>query len=104
MLFLPAKSQAALADLGNIVDAKMSRLNSDSELETTRFRQAVYINFASRNHIPDPCGNKQGYERIIACFIEQLMIDHNSRSATVRSYVDAINFLFRLRNFNVPAD
>ncbi len=82
----------------------MSRLKSDSELETTRFRQAVHINFAIRNHIPDPCGNEQGYKRIIACFIKQLMIDHNSRSATVRSYVDAINTLFRLRNFNVPAD
>lgn len=32
------------------------------------------------------------------------MIDHNSRSATVRGYTDAINTLFRLRNFDVPAD
>ena len=104
MLFLPAELQAALADLGNIVEAKMSRLKSDSELETTRFRQAVYINFARRNHISDPCGKEQGYKRIIACFIKQLMIDHNSRSATVCGYVDAINILFCLWNFDDPAD
>lgn len=79
-------------------------LKSDSELETTRFRQAVYINFARRKHIPNPCGNKQGYERIIACFIKQLMLDHNSCSATVHSYVESINTLCHLWNFNVPAD
>lgn len=38
-------SHKHLFDLGNIVDAKMSRLKSDSELETVRFRQAVYIYF-----------------------------------------------------------
>jgi hypothetical protein len=32
------------------------------------------------------------------------MFDHNSRSATVRGYVEAINTLFCLQNFNVPAD
>ncbi len=32
--FLPAKSQASLAALGHIVDAKMSRLKSDHQLET----------------------------------------------------------------------
>jgi hypothetical protein len=32
------------------------------------------------------------------------MIDHNSCSATVRGYVDAINTLFCLRNFDIPAD
>ena len=82
----------------------MSRLKSDSELETARFRQAVYINFCKNKSIPDPCGDQPGYERIIACFVEQLMSDHNSCSATVRGYVEAINTLFRLRNFKSPAD
>jgi len=104
LCFLPAESQAALVDLGNIVDAKMSRLKSDSELETARFRQAVYIDFCKNKSIPDPCGSQAGYERIVACFIEQLMSGHNSRSATVRGYVEAINTLFRLRQFDIPAD
>jgi hypothetical protein len=80
--------------LGDIVDAKLSRLKSDSELETTRFRQPVYVNFIEKNQIPDPCGNESGYERIIACFIEQLMIGQNSCSATVCGYVEARNTLF----------
>jgi len=36
--------------------------------------------------------------------MEQLMLDHNSRSATVRGYVESINTLFKLRNFDPPAD
>jgi hypothetical protein len=56
----------------------MSKLKSDSGTETTRFRQAVYLNFISKHCIQDPCGSKPGYQRIIACFMEQLMLDHNS--------------------------
>ena len=82
----------------------MSRLKSDSELETARFRQAVYIEFCKSNNILNPCSNQVGYERIIACFIEQLMLDHNSHSATVCWYVKAINTLFCLCHFDIPAD
>jgi hypothetical protein len=103
LFFLPAKSQAALANLGNIVDAKMYRLKSDSELKTARFRQAVYIEFCKNKNVPDPCGNQAGYKRIIACFIEELMLDHNSCSATVCGYIDAINTLFCLHHFDIPA-
>ena len=96
--------QASLADLGHIVDAKMSRLKSDNELETARFRQAVYIRFTKMHNISDPCGSQSGFEKIIACFIEQLMFDHNSCSATVCEYVEAINTLFWLCNLDIPAD
>ena len=41
-----------LANLGDIVDAESSRLKSDSELETMRFRQAVYIEFCKSENIP----------------------------------------------------
>jgi hypothetical protein len=55
--------------------------------------------------ITNPCGAKQaGYEQIVACFIKNLMLDHNSRSAMVRGYAKSINMLFRLRNFPIPAD
>jgi hypothetical protein len=92
--FLPAESKASLAHSGDIVDAKMSRLMSDSDLETARFRQAVYVNFIKQKQIPDPCGNEPGYERIIACFIKQLMIDQIPCSSTVGGYVKAIHTLF----------
>jgi hypothetical protein len=82
----------------------MSRLKSDSELENTRFRQAVYVNFTKNHCIPDPCRNEPGYEYIIACFIEKLMLHHNLQSKTVRGYVKIINSLFRLCNLTIPAN
>ncbi len=54
--------------------------------------------------MPDPCGSKPGYERIVACFIECLMMDHNSWSATVHGHAESINTLFWLRNLPAPAD
>ena len=104
MQFLSTESQASLSALGDIVDRKMSKLRSNSEIETTRFRHAVYLTFIKRHHIKDPCGSKPGYQRVVACFMEQLMLDHNSRSATVRGYVEAINILFKLWNFKPTAD
>jgi hypothetical protein len=64
----------------------------------------VYIRFIKTHNIPDPCGSQSGYKRIIACFIEQLMFDHNSCSATVHGYIEAINTLFWLCNLDIPAD
>ena len=52
----------------------------------------------------DPCGNEPGFERVVACFMEKLILDDNSRSATLRGHIDAINKLFQLRNFKPPAD
>jgi hypothetical protein len=52
----------------------------------------------------DPCGNEAGFERVVACFMEKLILDDNSRSATLRGHIDAINKLFELRNFKPPAD
>jgi hypothetical protein len=90
--------------LGNIVAMKMSRLKTDSELETTRFRQAVYVNFTKTHLILDPCGNEPGYKYIIPCFIEKLMSDHKSRSKTLHGYVKSINSLFCLCNFPIPVN
>ena len=36
--------------------------------------------------------------------MEQLMLDHNSWPATVRGYAESINILFKLRDFDPPAD
>ncbi len=70
-----------------------------------QFRQAVYLNWAKSMRITKPCSPKQqGYKRIIACFIENLMLNHNSRSKTVQGYVKSINMLFRLQEFPIPAD
>ena len=91
--------------MGHIVDTKMSRSKPDLEIGTMQFRQAVYLNWAKSMRITKPCGpEQQGYERIIACFIKNLMLNHNSRSKTVQGYIESINMLFRLQNFPIPAD
>jgi hypothetical protein len=82
----------------------MSQLKCDSEIETARLRQAVYVNFTKKHCIPDPCENEPGYEYIIACFIKRLMLDHNSQSKTVHGYVESINSLFQLHNLPIPAN
>jgi hypothetical protein len=64
----------------------------------------VYIRFTKTHSIPDTCGCQSSYQRIVACFIEQLIFDHNSFSATVHGYVEAINTLFWLCQFDIPAD
>ncbi len=75
-----------------------------ASLKTTRLRQAQFIKWCTQKLIPDPCGNEPGYERIVACFTENLMFDCNSHSATVQGYVGSINKLFALRSFPIPAD
>ena len=104
MSFLPAECLASLNDLGHRVDEKMSRLKQSTGAGTRRFRQACYIGWCNQNNVPDPCGKEEGYERIIAYFVEQLILDHNPRSGTVRGYIDAINSLFDARMLPLRAD
>jgi hypothetical protein len=90
--------------LGNSVDEKTAGLRINSSIETERFRQAKYLNWCQIKKTPDACGNEYGYKHILACFIENLIIDCHSCSATVFCYVQAINKHFNLRNFPIPAD
>jgi hypothetical protein len=102
--FLPPESRAALYALGNYVDKKMSQLKHGAEAETERFRQAHYIYWCKLKLIPDPCGCDRGYERIVACFAKNLIMDCNSRSATVQGYATSITRLFEMRGFPIPAN
>ena len=103
-MFLPAESRATLNDLGHFVDAKVARLKQGSAIETERFWQAQYLNWCKQKFVPDPCGDELGYERLVACFIENLMLDCNSRSATAQGYAQSINKLFEYRGFPIPAN
>ncbi len=69
------QSRVALFDLGNSVDEKIARLKINSSIETEWFRQTKYLNWCQIKKIPDACGNEYGYKRILACFIENLIID-----------------------------
>jgi hypothetical protein len=102
--FLPAKSRAALNDLGRFIDAKLAQLKQGSAFETERFSQAQYLKWCKDKLIPDPCGSEPGYERIIACFIKNLMLDCNSRLATAQGYAQSINKLFEYRGLPIPVD
>ncbi len=102
--FLPSKSRATLSSLGHFIDTKLSRLKQDSSVETTWFRQAVYINWTKNMLIPVSCGPESGYEFVLACFLELLMNCHNSRSATIRGYTESINTFFQLRDFPIPGN
>jgi hypothetical protein len=90
--------------LGNSVDEKIARLRINSSIETEQFRQAKYLNWCQIKKYCDACGNEYGYKHILACFIENLIINCYSCSATAFGYVQAINKLFELRNFPIPAD
>ncbi len=83
---------------------KLAQLKQGSAIETERFRQAQYIKWCKQKFIPDPCGREPGYERLVACFIKDLMLDCNSRSATVQGYAQSINKLFEYHGLPIPAD
>ena len=82
----------------------MSRLKQDTSIGTTRFMQAVYLNWTRQMLIPDPIGHDQGYTFIVACFIEQLMHDHHLQSTTVCGYIRSVNIHFQLCNCTFPVN
>jgi hypothetical protein len=104
MSFLLPESQAALRNLEDIMNKKMSLIKQGSGDETACFRQAVYIDWTKRKLIPDPCIDQPRYSCVISCFVENLMLDNNCHFKTVKEYVESINTLFKLRSFAIPID
>jgi len=60
--------------------------------------------------IDDPCGNDCGYVFLVAVYIKYVIlgVNYNNkrqlRSATVKGYAKAVDILFKLRNFQLPAN
>ena len=106
MSFLCAESRAALEPLEHLVNQEISKSRSDKKIETARFRQAVYIKWCLGilRGDEDTCGNGSGYQYLVSCFIKNLIISENCRSATARGYLEAINELFTCRHFEIPAN
>lgn len=65
---------------------------------------AKYIVWAELNHIVEPVGPEPGRVRLVANFLKSLFLVHNCRAQTLHGYAQAINELYRLRNFPKPAD
>ncbi len=104
MSFLPTESRTALNDLGHLIDAKLARLKQGLAIETEWFRQAQYLKWCKQKFIHDHCGNEPGYEQVVACFVENLILNCNPRSKTVLGYTQSINKLFENQGFPIPAD
>jgi hypothetical protein len=80
----------------------------DKEVKTEATRQSHYIFWCSVIGIPDPCGNKIGYQRIVAIYIKFVMCSINYYNkdvlflSTFRGYATAVNNLFQLRGHKQP--
>ena len=91
--------------MASAVGEALSAIKGDSGLETQRFRQAVYIAWATiKMKMPDPCGQDPAFQLIASCFLHELIAAHNPRSMTLRGYMNEINTLFQMRGFPHPAD
>ena len=81
---------------------KSPDLNKVLLLKQSGFGKPSILNWCKQKFVPDPCGDGPGYERLVACFIEILMLDCNSRSVTAQGYAQSINKLFEYRSFPIP--
>ncbi len=82
----------------------------DKEVETEATWQSHYIFWCSLIGILDPCGNKIGYQRIIAIYAKYVMCGINYynkdvlQPSTLWGYATAVNTLFQLRCFKQPSN
>ncbi len=94
--------------MGDHVDREVAMSQQDKEVETEAARQSHYIFSCSVIGIPDPCGNKIGYQGIVAIYIKFAMCSINYynkdilRLSTLQGYPTAVNTLFQLRGYKQP--
>jgi hypothetical protein len=63
--------------MGDCVDREVTMSQQDKEVETEATRQSHYIFWCSIIGIPDPCGNKIGYQHIVATYAKFVMCGIN---------------------------
>jgi hypothetical protein len=90
LLFLPDSARANLADMGNHVDGEMVKSQRGTDLET----EATNIKWSRIMGIPDPCGSKVGYQRIVAIYIKYLQsgVGPAKFEVTVNSILAAMQY------------
>jgi hypothetical protein len=110
LLFLLASTRANLSHMGDCVDREVAMSQQDKEVETEAAWQSHYFFWCLIIGILDPCGNKIGYQCIVAIYAKFVMWGINFynkdvlRSLTLRGYATAVNTLFQLRGFKQPTD
>ena len=91
MSFLPAVARVRIEDMGYRVDKEVAESRADSDLETTRARQAHYIKWCLIQGILNPVGAEEGWERFLAIYAKYVMLGvnyknkQNVRSGTVNA-------------------
>jgi hypothetical protein len=96
--------------MGCRIDREVAASRDSADIETEAARQAHYIRWSTINDIADPAGNELGYQRVVSVYIKYVMMGVNFtnkrkvRSSTVRGYAEAVNTLFSLRGFSIPAN
>jgi hypothetical protein len=96
--------------MGDRVDREVATSQQDKEVETEVAWQSHYIFWCSNIGIPDLCGNKIGYQRIVAIYAKFVMCGINYYNkdvlwlSTIRIYATAVNTLFQLRGFKQPTN
>ena len=63
--------------MGDCVDREVAMSRQDKEVETEAACQSHYIFWCSIIGIPDQCGNKIGYQRIVAIYTKFVMCGIN---------------------------
>jgi hypothetical protein len=63
--------------MGDCVDREVAMSRRDKEVETEAARQSHYIFWCSIIGIPDLCGNKIGYQCIVATYAKFVMCGIN---------------------------
>jgi hypothetical protein len=92
------------------VDREVAMSQQNKEVETEAARQSHYIFWCSIIGIPYPCGNKIGYQYIVAIYAKFVMCGINSYNkdilqlSTLRGYATAVNTLFQLWGFKQPTN
>ncbi len=96
--------------MGDRVDREVAMSRRDKEVETEAAWQSHYIFWCSMIGIPDPCGNKIGYQHIVTIYTKFVMcgINYYNKdilwSSTLWRCATTVNTLFQLRGFKQPTN
>jgi hypothetical protein len=81
--FFWPSARANLSHMGDCVDREVAMSRRDKEVESEAAWQSHYIFWCSITGIPDPCGNKIGYQHIVAIYTKFVMCGINDYNKDV---------------------
>ena len=96
--------------MGDLVAREVAKSKRSSEIETSRTRQAHYIEWCISKNIKDAVVLEEGWQVVVVIYIEYVMTSVNYlnkatlRSAICRGYAIESRRLISLRKFPNPVD